>query len=87
MPESDYLKALSGLMNKDPDILLTHLSPEAKGFQGEPKMTSLLERLSPTTLFCGHSHWETNQPVFLKNGTGIINADAKVFILTAISGD
>lgn len=87
MPESDYLKALSELMKKDPDILLTHLSPEAEGFQGEPQMTSLLERSSSTTLFCGNSHWETNQPVYLKNRTGIINADSKVFILTATSRD
>ncbi len=87
MSEPDYLKALSELMKKDPDILLTHLSPEAKGFQGEPKMSSLLERSSSTTLFCGHSHWETNQPVFLKNGTGIINSDSKVFILTANNRD
>jgi len=82
MPEAEYLKALSELLAKGPDILITHLSPEIDGFQGEPKMTSLLERYKTTTLFCGHSHWETNQPVFLKNGTEIINADAKVFILT-----
>jgi calcineurin-like phosphoesterase family protein len=87
MSEPDYLKALLELMKKDPDILLTHLSPEVKGFQGEKKVTSLLERLNSITLFCGHSHWETNQPVFLKNGTGIINADSKVFILTPNNRD
>lgn len=81
MPEPEYLKALSELLVKDPDILITHLSPQIGSFQGEPKMTSLLERYSTTILFCGHSHWETNQPVFSKNGTEIINADAKVFIL------
>ena len=58
MQETDYLKALTNLLNKKPNILLTHLSPQIleKDLQGEEKVTTILENGNRTTLFCGHSH-------------------------------
>ncbi|MDI9877346.1 metallophosphoesterase family protein [Flectobacillus rivi] len=84
LQEAVYLKALSNLLNKKPTILLTHLSPKIleKEFQGDERVTETLENGNITTLFCGHSHWNTNQPYNLKNKTQILNADTKVFVLT-----
>ena len=65
-------------------MLLTHLSPrlEAAGLQGEAHLTAVLTAGPRTLVFCGHSHWPTAQPQVLANGTQVLNADSKVFILT-----
>ncbi|WP_156182343.1 hypothetical protein [Paenibacillus algorifonticola] len=39
-----------------------------------------LEQLPETLVFCGHSHWELPYTT-LSNGTQIMNADGKAFIL------
>ena len=84
LQETDYLKALSNLLSKKPNILLTHLSPQIsdEGFQGDENITKILKNGNTTTLFCGHSHWEYNKAFDMKNETQILNADTKVFILT-----
>ena len=83
LEENDYLKSFEKILKEQPDVVLTHLSPniEESGFLGEVKMTQILEKYSENLLFCGHSHWDTQQPVMLKNRTQILNADSKVFIL------
>lgn len=84
LQESDYLKAFSNLLNKKPDILLTHLSPQIsdKSLLGNENITQILENGYATTLFCGHSHWEYDKPIDMKNETQVLNTDTKVFILT-----
>lgn len=84
LQETDYLKALSNLLSKKPNILLTHLSPQIsdEDLQGDENITKILEKGNKTTLFCGHSHWEYNKAFDMKNETQILNADTKVFILT-----
>jgi Icc protein len=84
LQETDYLKALSNLLNKKPNILLTHLSPQIsdEDLQGDENITKILEKGNKTTLFCGHSHWEYNKAFDMKNVTQILNADTKVYILT-----
>ena len=83
LQETDYLKALSNLLNKKPNILLTHLSPQIldKNLEGDKNITKILENGNTTTLFCGHSHWEYNSAFDMKNETQILNVDTKVFIL------
>ena len=83
LQETDYLKALSNLLSKKPNILLTHLSPQIldENLQGEENITKILENGNITTLFCGHSNWNYNKTYDMKNKTQILNADTKVFIL------
>ncbi|MDQ9021150.1 metallophosphoesterase [Acinetobacter sichuanensis] len=83
LPEDEYYSSLKKLLKKQPDILLTHLSPHIQemNFLGEPQLLHLLEKYAENLLFCGHSHWDTSQVVTLKNNTQILNADSKVFIL------
>lgn len=84
LQETNYLKSLSNLLSKKPNILLTHLSPQIsdENLQGDENITKILENGNTTTLFCGHSHWEYNKAFDMKNETQILNADKKVFILT-----
>ena len=84
LQEKDYLKALSNLLHKKPNILLTHLSPQIsdRDLQGDENISKILEKGNATTLFCGHSPWEYNKAFDMKNETQILNADTKVFILT-----
>ena len=83
-PEAAYLQALEKLLARQPDIMLTHLSPAvaAAGLQGDERVTAAVRRGPPTVLCCGHSHWPGHQPVPLGHGTQVLNADAKVFLLT-----
>ena len=84
LPEPTYLKAVDSLLRQGPQVLLTHLSPriEARGLQGEAQLTAVLSTGPRTLVFCGHSHWPTVEPQVLANGTQVLNADSKVFILT-----
>jgi Icc-related predicted phosphoesterase len=84
LPEAAYAKAVSTHLKRPPDLFLTHLSPriEEKDLQGEERLTTWLRESAPTLVLCGHSHWPTHQPQVLRNGTQVLNADTKVFILT-----
>jgi hypothetical protein len=84
LAEAPYLQGVAGLLRQAPHVLLTHLSPrmEAAGLQGEAHLTAVLTAGPRTLVFCGHSHWPTAHPQALANGTQVLNADGKVFILT-----
>lgn len=83
LEEQFYLSSFEKLLKQQPDIVLTHLSPyiEENNFLGEFKLTKKLEKYTHNLLFCGHSHWDTQQSVVLKNNNQVLNADSKVFIL------
>lgn len=84
LPEDAYLKAVAALLQQAPHVLLTHLSPriEAEGLPGEAQLATVLTKGPRTLVLCGHSHWSTVEPQVLANGTQVLNADSKVFILT-----
>ncbi|UOQ53966.1 metallophosphoesterase family protein [Hymenobacter cellulosivorans] len=84
LPEAAYLRAVAALLQGQPDILLTHLSPAIaeKGLQGEEQLTAVLTKGDPTLVFCGHSHWPGTQPEILANGTQVLNVDSKVFLFS-----
>ncbi len=79
----DYYNSITKLIKKNPDFLLTHLSPaiNSKQFIGDEKLTVILENGNPLISFCGHVHWDTNHPVVLANETQVLNLDTKVYIL------
>lgn len=82
MPEADYLGALHRLLRSGPELLMLHQGPDVPSRQlpGEPGIRQVLERMPPLLVACGHVHWE--QPLAeLDNGTQVINADGRVYIL------
>lgn len=88
LPEKQYLQSLAKLLKQQPDCLLLHQSPGIPelGCMGEPLIRQALEAGPETVAFCGHTHWE--QPlVQLDNGTQILNADGRLFILTREEAD
>lgn len=83
LPEKHYLQSVNKLLKQQPDCLLLHQSPGIPelGLRGEPLIRQALEAGPETVVFCGHTHWDTSL-VQLNNGTQIVNADSKLFILT-----
>jgi Icc protein len=84
LAEDTYFKGVTTLLRQAPHVLLTHLSPriDTAGLQGEAQLTAVLTKGLRTLVLCGHSHWPTVEPQILANGTQVLNADSKVFILT-----
>lgn len=83
LPEKHYLQSVNKLLKLQPDCLLLHQSPGIPelGLRGEPLIRQALEAGPETVVFCGHTHWDTSL-VQLNNGTQVVNADSKLFILT-----
>ncbi len=84
VPEEKFLDAVLNRMIKKPDMILLHEGPsfEEEELIGNPEIRGVLEMGKTPTLVCsGHCHWKKHL-VELKNGTQVLNADAKVFILT-----
>jgi hypothetical protein len=84
LAEAVYFNRVATLLRQAPQLLLTHLSPgiNAKGLPGEAQLTAVLTQGPRTLVLCGHSHWPSVEPQLLANGTQVLNADGKVFILT-----
>ncbi len=83
VPEEEYLDHILNRLIKKPDVLLIHPSPsyQEENLIGSPEIRETLESSYIPTLVCsGHCHWKKHL-VELKNGTQVLNADAKVFIL------
>lgn len=85
MSQHDYVKWLRKLIMKQPHALLLHQGPDkpALGLEGNSAIRAALEQLPETLVFCGHSHWEPPYAT-LSNGSQILNADGKVFILLPV---
>jgi len=84
VPEGDFLDYILDRLVKKPDVLLLHHGPsfEEENLWGSPEVREVLELSKRPTLVCfGHCHWSKHL-VELSNGTQVLNADGKVFILT-----
>ncbi len=83
VPESDFLDYIFNRLANEPDVLLLHEGPGffERGLGGNHEVREILEMSNePTLVCCGHCHWWKHL-VELENGTQILNADAKVFVL------
>lgn len=80
--ESKYLKELKKLLLKQPDFILLHEGPNNihPKLLGNDKIRAMIESSRKNIIFCGHNHW-TCSLIEKENGTQILNADAKCFIL------
>ncbi|MFP6702180.1 MAG: metallophosphoesterase family protein, partial [Planctomycetaceae bacterium] len=52
-------------------------------FPGNEIIRDALEQLPPTFVVCGHSHWESAEAQTLKNGTRVLNVDARAHLLVS----
>ena len=80
VPEEIYFKRLEKVLDKTPDFLFLHESPEADGMHGNPDITELLEKKTEGIVFCGHCHWPKVQAVYDK-GLEVYNLDARVLLI------
>lgn len=83
MDPASYLRYVRLLLQRQPDALLLHQSPDLgeKGLQGEALILDELAAGPETVVFCGHTHWDRPM-VELNNGTKIVNVDSRLLILT-----
>ncbi|KIV49923.1 hypothetical protein AM501_30990 [Aneurinibacillus migulanus] len=83
--EAEYLRALRKLLTKQPHCMLLHQSPgfPERFLEGNEQIRKTIEASPGTVVFCGHSHWDTSL-VHLTNGTQVLNADGKIFILLRV---
>jgi len=80
-----YTQALTTLLRKDPDIILTHLSPQLPTHPGEPLLLNVIEkRLSSPLWCCGHVHWPAPGIVRHQDVT-FVNVDARMLVLLSDS--
>ena len=72
------MRALAGL---EPDILVMHDGPEGDEHQlGRSSVRQTLQSMRRTLIVRGHAYWEEPLAV-LKNGTQVLNVDARVVLL------
>ncbi len=82
--ELRYTDMMLDCLAEEPDFLLLHESPavEGEGLIGNLSLGETLEELSAAVTVCsGHCHWRDTHLFEMKNGTRILNADAKAFII------
>ena len=74
-----YLETLTEALSREPHILVLHESPagDSPEFRGNPHITELLSRSSPTLVVCGHCRWPSPLKE-LANGTQILNVDSRL---------
>ncbi len=83
--ESDYVETACRLVEQSCDMLILHEGPAApgRGLVGCELLTELLEVLPPTLIVRGHKAWDP-WFVMLRNGSPVLNVDAKVVVLTSL---
>ena len=81
--EAKHLKELKKLLLKQPNFILLHEGPNCNNpvLRGNDMIRKMLELSPKNTIFCGHNHWKNIPMVELKNGTQIMNVDAKCILL------
>ena len=81
--EQNFLEAIASVADQNPDIIILHEGPSGmtpdRG--GNNAVRDLLERLHPMLVVCGHCHWEECEHEELSNGTQILNAEARAYII------
>jgi len=80
--DQEYLAHVERLAEKHPDVFLMHDGPDGgeRHLRGQTLVRQIFERMPPTMIVRGHSHWQTPL-VELSNSTQILNVDCRVVIL------
>ncbi len=81
--ENEYLAALKKMLANKPEFSILHETPDypKDKFEGNEKIRKVIVKSPKNLVICGHKFW--NEPLrVLKNGSQILNANARVIILT-----
>lgn len=80
--DDDYLHLLRGLLDFQPDVLISHDGPDGpmSGCRGSSLVREVIETSRPTLVVRGHAHW-IEPLVELPNGTQVLNVDARMVVL------
>ena len=83
--ERDFIAAIERVMAQTPDVLVLHEGPSGRSPErpGHDSVREVLERTPQTLVVCGHVHWPGHDVEELANGTQVVNADAKAFLIEA----
>lgn len=78
----DFLEAIERVAEQSPDVIILHEGPSGSTSdrKGNQEVRNLLELLPPALVICGHSHWDESRWEELKNGTQILNSDARRYL-------
>ncbi len=81
--EHSFLEAIKSVADQKPDVIILHEGPsgQAPDRKGNAAVRNLLERLPPTLVVCGHCHWNGYEHEELPNGTQVLNAEARAYII------
>jgi 3',5'-cyclic-AMP phosphodiesterase len=81
--ETRFLAVLKTVTAQMPDLLTLHEGPcgITPDRPGNAAIRSLLEGAPQTLVVCGHNHWQEHEIEQLANGTQVLNADAKVYVI------
>jgi Icc protein len=81
--ETRFLGALKTVTAQIPDLLILHEGPcgHSPDRPGNDAIRGILERTPRTLVVCGHNHWQQHEPDELVNGTQVLNADGKVYVV------
>ena len=80
--EPSFLKLLSAVLRKRPDLLLLHEGPDwpADGYYGSPAIRTALEQDRGDSIVCfGHSHWP--KPLVPAGKRQLLSCDGRVVVL------
>lgn len=83
-PEEEFIKFMRELINKFPDILILHETPNDPdaNLLGNESIRIELESANKLLVICGHCHWKT--PISnLSKKVQVLNVDSRVVVLKA----
>ena len=81
--EARFLDAIDKVAARRPDLLILHEGPSGHTTErpGNAAVRDQLERAPPTLVICGHNHWHEHEMDELANGTQVVNADARAYVI------
>lgn len=83
--EGGFLNALKRVAQESPDIIILHEGPAGceADRNGNKLIRQELEGLPNCLVICGHCHWDRHEHEELGNGTQVLNADARAYVITS----
>lgn len=87
--EGSFLKILQRVVAEPPEIIILHEGPAGRTADrnGNKLIRQVLEGLPKTLVICGHSHWDQLEQEELGNGTQVLNAVARAYLITREPSD
>lgn len=87
--EASFLGILKRIVTESPEIIILHEGPAGRTADrnGNKMIRQVLEGLPKTLVICGHCHWDRLEQEELGNGTQVLNADARAYLITRVPSE